>query len=80
MLKVLGKVSWTDSLEEATALSLQDLSTAVHDSTFWSSVFDRFPISQKQLDGTYQQLRGILPGLRVAPGISENRYTFLVPR
>ena len=42
----------TDTLKEDTGLSLQELSRAVEDRTFWRSLIYKVTISWKKLDGT----------------------------
>ena len=39
--------SWSDSLKESTELSLEEISRAVEDRTFWRSLIHRIAISQR---------------------------------
>ena len=43
---------WIDSVEEATGVSLQELSRAVEGRTLWTSLIHRATRSQSQLDDT----------------------------
>ena len=45
-------MGWTDFLKESTDFSLQGLSIAVEDRTFWGSLIHRIAMNWRQPDGT----------------------------